>query len=94
MPVLPALASAEIAPSLEPEPFGAFRDTDAGLFVRNDHARMLRHVADNGLAAVAHRHVLHGDGGLASGSGSGLSASIWAGNVRASLPKARAALSC
>src|SRR5450432_3488859 len=34
-------------------------------FVRNDHARMLRDVADNGLAAVAHRHVLHGDGGLA-----------------------------
>ena len=33
--------------------------------VRDDYARMLRDVADNGLAAIAHRHVPHGDGGLA-----------------------------
>jgi hypothetical protein len=33
--------------------------------VRNDHARMLRDVADDGLAAIPDRHVLHGDGRLA-----------------------------
>src|SRR3984957_394354 len=37
----------------------------ACVLVRYDHARMLRDVADDGLAAVADRHVLHGDGGLA-----------------------------
>ena len=31
------------------------------VFVRDDHARMLRDVADNGLAAIPDRHVLHGD---------------------------------
>src|SRR5882724_1515457 len=60
------LASAESRLRVEPEPFGAFRAADAGVFFRYDHARMLRDVADNGLAAIPNRHVLHGDGRLAT----------------------------
>ena len=35
------------------------------VLVRDDHARMLRDVADDGVAAIADRHVLHLDGRLA-----------------------------
>jgi hypothetical protein len=46
------LASPEARRCREPAAFGAFRAADAGLLVRYDHARMLRDVADNGLAAI------------------------------------------
>jgi hypothetical protein len=54
-----------IVPSLGARGLRRISRRGCRVFVRNDHARMLRDVADNGFAAVAHRHVLHGDGGLA-----------------------------
>jgi len=44
---------------------------------------MLRDMADDGVAAILDRHVLHGDGGRAIVA-IRFSASIWAGKVRIS----------